>query len=75
MLFRKQFPLFQLGDELLHDEGRDVIWSMAYTRRRRARDGRRVAERAAEREGRAQQQQPRSPRPKRAGLILAARRD
>ena len=76
MLFRKQFPLFQLGDELLHDEGRDVIWSMAYTRRRRARDGRRVAERAAEREVRAQQQQqPRSPRHKRAGLILAARRD
>lgn len=46
-----------------------VMWGTAYTRRRRARDGRR----AAEREERAQQ--PRSPRPKRAGLILAARRD
>ena len=48
--FHEQFPLFQLEDELLREEGRDAMWGTAYARRRRARDVRRAAERAAERE-------------------------
>jgi len=48
--FREQFPLFQLEDELLREEGRDVMWGTVYARRRRARDVRRAAERAADRE-------------------------
>ncbi|XP_066344503.1 uncharacterized protein [Miscanthus floridulus] len=28
--FRERFPLFQLEDELLHEEGRDVMWGTAY---------------------------------------------
>lgn len=47
--FREQYPQFQLEDELIREEGRDVMWGTAYTRRRRARDVRRAAERAAAR--------------------------
>jgi hypothetical protein len=42
---RDKFPQFQLKDELLL-EGRDVMWGRSYTRRWRARDVRRAAERA-----------------------------
>jgi hypothetical protein len=31
--FRAQFPEFQLEDELLHREGRDVMWSRQFSRR------------------------------------------
>ena len=45
--FKAKFPRFQLEDELsLGGEG-DVMWGKTYTRRRRARDVRRAAERAA----------------------------
>jgi len=47
--FREQFPDFQLEDELDLEEGRDVMCGIPYTRRRRARDVRRAAERAAAR--------------------------
>jgi hypothetical protein len=49
--FHEQFPTFQLEDELGLEGGRDVMWGQTYTRRRRARDIRRAAERAAAREG------------------------
>jgi hypothetical protein len=45
--FRAKFPEFQLEDELPLEEGRDVMWGRQYVRRRRARDVRRAAERAA----------------------------
>ena len=45
--FLARFPAFQLEDELNLEGGRDVMWGMTYTRRRRARDIRRAAERAA----------------------------
>ena len=45
--FRLQFPDFQLEDELVFDGGRDVMCGRTYSRRRRARDVRRDAERAA----------------------------
>ena len=48
--FHERFPHFQLEDELLREEGRDVMWGTVYARRRRARDVRRAAERAADRE-------------------------
>jgi transcriptional regulator GlxA family with amidase domain len=48
--FREQFPSFQLEDELLLEEGRDVMCGWTYARRRRARDIRRAAERAAARD-------------------------
>lgn len=51
--FHEQFPTFQLEDELGLEGGRDVMWGQTYTRRRRARDIRRAAERAAAREGNA----------------------
>jgi hypothetical protein len=46
--FRTSHPAFQLEDELRLDGGGDVMWGRTYTRRRRARDIRRAAERAAE---------------------------
>jgi hypothetical protein len=46
--FRDRFPQFQLEDELLLEEGRDVMWGRTYSRRRRARDIRRAAERAGD---------------------------
>jgi hypothetical protein len=45
--FRARFPSFQLEDELDFKAGRDVMYGRTYTRRRRARDVRRAAERAA----------------------------
>jgi len=47
--FRAKYPSFQLEDELSFDGGGDVMWGKVYTRRRRARDIRRAAVRAAER--------------------------
>jgi hypothetical protein len=44
--FVARFPSFQLKDELPLEAGRDVMWGLAYSRRRRARDIRRAAERA-----------------------------
>jgi len=44
--FGARFPAFQLRDELVQEEGRDVMYGGTYTRRRRARDIRRAAERA-----------------------------
>ena len=44
--FRASYPLFQLEDELPLEEGRDVMYGNTYTRRHRARDVRRAAERA-----------------------------
>jgi hypothetical protein len=43
---RARFPSFQLEDELDFGAGRDVMCGRTYTRRRRARDVRRAAERA-----------------------------
>jgi hypothetical protein len=34
--FRDKYPSFQLEDELLVEEGRDVMWGRTYSRRRRA---------------------------------------
>jgi len=45
--FTAKHPSFQLEDELQVEGGRDVMWGLPYTRRRRARDQRRAAERAA----------------------------
>jgi hypothetical protein len=45
--FTAKFPAFQLADELPLEEGRDVMYGRTYTRRRQARDVRRVAERVA----------------------------
>jgi hypothetical protein len=45
--FRARFPSFQLEDELDFEAGRDVMCGVPYTRRRRARNVRRAAERAA----------------------------
>jgi len=45
--FRAKYPGFQLADELLLEGGRDVMVGHHYARRRRARDIRRDAERAA----------------------------
>ena len=43
--FLHKYPLLQLEDELLVEGGgRDVMWGHAYTRKRRARDGRRATE-------------------------------
>jgi hypothetical protein len=44
--FVDKFLAFQLEDELPLQEGRDVLYGRTYSRRRRARDIRRVAERA-----------------------------
>jgi hypothetical protein len=44
--FRARFPAFQLEDELVFDEGRDVMYGRSYARQRRARDRRRAQERA-----------------------------
>jgi hypothetical protein len=44
--FRALYPQFQLEDELPLEGGRDVMCGRVYTRRRRARDVRRAAERA-----------------------------
>ena len=44
--FIDKFPTFQLEDELLLEERRDVMYGHTYARRRRARDVRR-AEQAA----------------------------
>jgi hypothetical protein len=49
-MFCDQFPHFQLEDELLLEEGRDVMWGRTYARQRRARDIHRTAERAAARD-------------------------
>jgi hypothetical protein len=45
--FKDRFPDFQLEDELDFDGGGDVMYGRTYGRRRRARDVRRAAERAA----------------------------
>jgi hypothetical protein len=50
--FRARFPTFQLEDELVFDGGRDVMYGRTYARRRRARDVRRAADRAAKRAAR-----------------------
>ncbi|XP_066334044.1 uncharacterized protein [Miscanthus floridulus] len=42
--FLHKYPVFQLEDELLVEGGRDVMWGHAYTRKQRARDGRRATE-------------------------------
>jgi hypothetical protein len=56
--FRARFPAFQLEDELVFNGGRDVMCGRTYTRRRRARDVRRAAERAmTEQAARAQEGQ------------------
>ena len=57
--FIAKYPEFQLEDELPLDGGRDVMVGRTYTRRRRARDIRRDAERA-ERMQRAREEQPRA---------------
>ncbi|WVZ77022.1 hypothetical protein U9M48_024925 [Paspalum notatum var. saurae] len=44
--FRDQHPAFQLEDELVFEEGRDVMYGRPYVRRGRARDVRRARERA-----------------------------
>jgi hypothetical protein len=44
--FKARFPAFQLEDELVFDEGRDVMYGRTYVRQRRARDVRRARERA-----------------------------
>jgi hypothetical protein len=44
--FRDKYPDFQLEDELDIEGGRDVMWGCTYSRRRRACDVRRAAERA-----------------------------
>jgi hypothetical protein len=44
--FRDKYPDFQLEDELDIEGGRDVMWGLTYSRRRRAHDVRRAAERA-----------------------------
>jgi hypothetical protein len=44
--FRDKYPDFQLEDGLDIEGGRDVMWGRTYSRRRRARDVRRTAERA-----------------------------
>ena len=46
-IFREQYPTFQLEGELDFEEGRDVMYGQAYTRRRRARDVRRATNRSA----------------------------
>jgi hypothetical protein len=45
--FKASFPTFQLEDELAFEAGRDVMYGKSYTRRRRAHDVRRAAERVA----------------------------
>jgi hypothetical protein len=45
--FRASFLAFQLEDELTFEDGRDVMYGKSYTRRGRARDIRRAADRAA----------------------------
>jgi hypothetical protein len=47
-LFIAKHPGLQLEDELPLDGGGDVMWGRTYTRRRRTRDVRRAAERAAQ---------------------------
>jgi hypothetical protein len=47
--FSARYPTLQLEDELSVEGGRDVMWGLSYTRRRRTRDVRRAAERAAAR--------------------------
>jgi hypothetical protein len=44
--FIAKYPTFQLEDELVVEGGRDVMYGIAYSRRRRARDVRRATERA-----------------------------
>ena len=46
--FVAKYPGLQLEDELPLNGGRDVMCGKTYARRRRARDVRRVAERAAQ---------------------------
>jgi len=55
--FRERFPTFQLKDELVQEEGRDVMYGNTYSRRRRARDVRRAAECAQRVEDAAQESQ------------------
>jgi transcriptional regulator GlxA family with amidase domain len=53
--FCSRFPTFQLEDELVFDDGRDVMCGRTYARRKRAHDVRRAAERASRaQEGQAQ---------------------
>ena len=53
--FRAKHPTFQLEDELSLDGEGDVMWGRSYTRRRRARDIRRAAERAGRAAGAARE--------------------
>jgi hypothetical protein len=46
--FSAKYPAFQLGDELVVERGRDVMYDIPYSRRRRARDVHRAAEHAAQ---------------------------
>ena len=48
-VLRAKYPALQLEDELSLEGGGDVMWGKTYTRRRRARDVRREAERAGAR--------------------------
>jgi hypothetical protein len=43
--FRDRYPAFQLEDELVFEDGRDVMYDRAYIRQQRARDVRRALER------------------------------
>ena len=45
--FTAKYPAFRIEDKPVVEEGRDVMWGIGYTRRRRARDVRRATERAA----------------------------
>jgi len=55
--FRERFPTFQLENELVQEEGRDVMYGNTYSRRRQAWNVRRVAEHAQRVEGAAQESQ------------------
>jgi hypothetical protein len=59
--FRARFPSFQLEDELDFEAGRDVMCGRTYARRRRARDVRRAAERAASQAQAAHAEEPQQP--------------
>jgi len=48
--FSAKYPVFQLEDELVVEGGRDVMYGIPYSRRRRARDIRKAAEHAAQEE-------------------------
>jgi hypothetical protein len=53
--FTEKYPTFQLEDELVVEGGRDVMYGIPYSRRRRARDIRRATKRAEARPSTAQE--------------------